>query len=83
MPNTLPHSRLLTPKALGTPRRWGLLLVLLLLAGPAKIWAQAINARFFGVNYWYPGASLTPLQANLKEADLKWMRIGGKLYDDT
>lgn len=74
MPNTLPHS----PRPLKT-----LLLLLLLLSQlPAKTWAQAINPRFFGVNYWYPGQNLTPLQASLKEADLKWMRIGGNLYNN-
>jgi Secretion system C-terminal sorting domain/Ricin-type beta-trefoil lectin domain-like len=82
MPDTLLHSRPLPPQT--APRRWLLLLALVLLAQlPSQTRAQAINPRFFGVNYWYPGSGLTPLQASLKEADLKWMRIGGKLYDDT
>ncbi|MCC3160051.1 RICIN domain-containing protein [Hymenobacter sp. 15J16-1T3B] len=79
MPNTLPHSRVLPT---GGPGRCLLLLALLLFAGPSRVGAQAINARFFGVNYWYPGASLSPLQASLKEADLQWMRIGGNLYNN-
>ncbi|MGY3090000.1 hypothetical protein ACVWYF_003048 [Hymenobacter sp. UYAg731] len=67
-------------------RAGGVALVLLLAHAAAS--AQAIDPKFFGINYWYsgdagpggsqPGPALTN---DLKKADLRWLRVGGHEFD--